>query len=514
MKNENKSLIEILKNLSGWTKGTITLLTILVSFVILFRENFSLMLILIFVLFSIAGTIAMWYVLIAKTPPLIEGGKGVYKYANFRKGAIGGIIVLAGINILFYASDFGNKTVDQVVRGTPTAIISSPAASPSANTQATTTHIPFPEDIISTKFFYGVCGDGFGRDFLIPNEIDLNQDHLELMDQFFSQKVWQSWEQLPRTPNHSLKITHIDPDGNTINIDNTAYVVIDVYEPLDHIDIANFSDGSGWFIGADICGGGAVANIFDITLLQNTSEVEVDTKEYDYFTLQPGEVEYFDMKIACGEPGFYSFHIEMSLSYFDNEKRVNISPDIKMYCPKAYDRWVFTNISSADYENDVYEPHTVYFTGSYLLQSIDVLSVLQDDNLLNEEELDLYQLSDPFSSWVETRSWKPCSDSPESIVFGNPMYKTAVINPNLTASINVRKNPSPNEEINAKALPGHIVTIGKKFECSSGYVWWPVEHAVMSEQGVLDYYSGWVAEHDGEDRILIPCLGNPDCDND
>jgi hypothetical protein len=126
----------------------------------------------------------------------------------------------------------------------------------------------------------------------------------------------------------------------------------------------------------------------------------------------------------------------------------------------------------------------------------------------------LYQLSDPFSSWVETRSWKPCSDSPESIVFGNPMYKTAVINPNLTASINVRKNPSPNEEINAKALPGHIVTIGKKFECSSRYVWWPIEHAVMSEQGVLDYYSGWVAEHDGEDRILIPCLGNPDCDND
>jgi hypothetical protein len=106
--NMPQSWIEWLCKSPAWTLGFITFVTALVSFVILFRENPSL----VFVVIAIVVFIALWFlslfVSFAKTAPLIHGGKGIYRFERQLPLALAGIIILP-VFALVLLTPHGNR---------------------------------------------------------------------------------------------------------------------------------------------------------------------------------------------------------------------------------------------------------------------------------------------------------------------------------------------------------------------------------------------------------------------
>jgi tetratricopeptide (TPR) repeat protein len=91
--DERKKWVDRLVRIPNWIKAVGGFVTVLVSFILLVRDNYHLVIvILVFsLLFCILGVSI--YVLFSKTPPLIEGGQGVYRFSSFRLLALTGIIL-------------------------------------------------------------------------------------------------------------------------------------------------------------------------------------------------------------------------------------------------------------------------------------------------------------------------------------------------------------------------------------------------------------------------------------
>lgn len=465
------------------------------------------MIILMLTTFSVFGLIASGYVLIAKTPPLISGGKGVYKYSKFRSIAVVVIMLILVLNVTFIASDFGNNFIENAIFGTPT--LSTSTAEPIVvilsnqhTQQLTPTTTPLsPEDIVKIEFYSARCGsETSGRDFLFPDDIDLNQDVFELMKRLYSQEVWKVWNYLSDLNTYVINITNIKPNGGIIIVDNLAYLNIESYKYLGNINVANFSKGDGYFFGDDPCGGGAFAQPFDVGLLRPKDHIVIKTKEFDYFTIQPGEQEEFVVKFVCAEPGLYNFHIEMDISFFGNKKRLQVSPSITAFCPESYNLWVFTDVVNQ-------EPHSVYLLGKYKLQQVDK-SKIELDAFTDWKVV--YSLSEPATSWVQTQPWQPCSNAQESFIYHEGSYRKVIVNPKLDTKVNLRDKPSTNGKIVRQLLPGQVLR-AYSFECADRYVWWEVE-GNDNENGGL--FGGWVVEKTEEDIILMPCFSELNCENE
>lgn len=91
------------------------------------------------------------------------------------------------------------------------------------------------------------------------------------------------------------------------------------------------------------CGGGSSRLLEDVELISqvNMREYKVSLKspDVDFFTLQPGEFEYFLIPLECKAPGIYSFAIEIYAEYLEGAGRFTISPPTKMYCPYRFNKY-------------------------------------------------------------------------------------------------------------------------------------------------------------------------------
>lgn len=82
---------ESLKKAPAWISGAISFVTAVIGFVLLLQGNVSLgvtILSWIAVIFSLGLCL---YLIFARTPPLVEGGKGVFRYEKYRLWAISGV---------------------------------------------------------------------------------------------------------------------------------------------------------------------------------------------------------------------------------------------------------------------------------------------------------------------------------------------------------------------------------------------------------------------------------------
>jgi tetratricopeptide (TPR) repeat protein len=93
------------KEIPTWLKGTIGLITTIISFIILFRANVHLSIIVTIGVLLITTLCLCLYIIYARTPPLIEGGKGVYRFENYRKWAITSIFFMPLLVIAFFYVD-------------------------------------------------------------------------------------------------------------------------------------------------------------------------------------------------------------------------------------------------------------------------------------------------------------------------------------------------------------------------------------------------------------------------
>ena len=117
--NDQQRWIKWIKETPAWIKGAIGLATAIISFVILFRENVHL---------GTTASIGMLlatifclsiYIAFSKTPPLIEGGKGVYRFENHRRWAFIGIFLVPLLVIALFFIGASRTFVLTALLGSP-----------------------------------------------------------------------------------------------------------------------------------------------------------------------------------------------------------------------------------------------------------------------------------------------------------------------------------------------------------------------------------------------------------
>lgn len=95
--SERQRWIEAIKKLPAWVSGAISLATAIIGFVLFLQGNSQLGVTILGILFVVVLFLLFMYVAFAKTPPLIEGGKGIYRFEKYRTWALIGIGFVIGL---------------------------------------------------------------------------------------------------------------------------------------------------------------------------------------------------------------------------------------------------------------------------------------------------------------------------------------------------------------------------------------------------------------------------------
>lgn len=134
--------IEAIKNLPTWVGGAIGLATAIISFVVLLQKNYYLGTVILGLLLLVAMLCLCIYLAFAKTPPLVAGGKGVYRFEKYRLWALVGIGLVITITVIMLAYRPSRSFIVVAFRGTATATtMSTPAPTPTS----TFTRTPTPK---------------------------------------------------------------------------------------------------------------------------------------------------------------------------------------------------------------------------------------------------------------------------------------------------------------------------------------------------------------------------------
>lgn len=522
--NNKPSLTEYLKQFSGWVTGGITFLTMLVGFVLLFRDNPQLITILIVLTTSVAIEIVFWRVIADKTEPLIAGGKGVYRYPNLRKFAIAGIFIFPFFVLVFFTSTIGRTLSKTAFLGTSTPIDIPTNNLVSVSTQITAS--PAPLSITDNIKSYSRQDPCFSQPYLIPPELPLEKSTIfDYMPAFNSNEplafqIPEDWKVIGY-PEDIIGIGSISPaDSTTLRVGNVASIIIDKYEPLaDHINLASFVFDK-FFLPGGGCGGGGKSNDFPFIYFDGLNTIMVRQQDFDYFTLQPGEFEEFVFSYGCKKSGIYHFHIEMNVSILGTEERVPVGEPLTYYCPESYSEFYFMYRSPAKKES-YYEPWAVINT-TYNLNYIEnrQLNTSTDNDLFYPKNLyntgGEYMISN--SSWVAINPWLPCPNAPLSNLISKSTSalggNRVKVNPSLSKSINLHSSPTIKSSIVYQLKPKTVLLLNSsELTCADNLVWWNVGLTLLDGNGEpADFVYGWVAEGDDKEKWIIPCLGeNRDC---
>jgi hypothetical protein len=95
MRNQER-WTEVIKRLPAWISGSISFITAIVGFMLLLQGNYQISIKVITFLAIGALFFFSLYIAFAKTPPLIEGGRGVYTFGKYRGWAFVGM----GVTVL------------------------------------------------------------------------------------------------------------------------------------------------------------------------------------------------------------------------------------------------------------------------------------------------------------------------------------------------------------------------------------------------------------------------------
>lgn len=125
--------------------------------------------------------------------------------------------------------------------------------------------------------------------------------------------------------------------GDWIKIENSISVTINVLsEDVKHVNLWRITDTG--------CGG--VSGKFflpEISLNHNNDSLPqtIKSDEYDFFTLQPGEFDEFNLTFICDNPGTYNISdIELKVSYKNRTEVVHVPwGDTIIVCPDTYSFW-------------------------------------------------------------------------------------------------------------------------------------------------------------------------------
>lgn len=96
---DEQKWIEVAKRTPALVSGGITLATAVIGFLLLLQGNVALGITVLGVLTTALLLFALAYVAFARTPPLVEGGRGVYRFEKYRTWALLGLGLVIGVAV-------------------------------------------------------------------------------------------------------------------------------------------------------------------------------------------------------------------------------------------------------------------------------------------------------------------------------------------------------------------------------------------------------------------------------
>lgn len=233
-----------------------------------------------------------------------------------------------------------------------------------------------------------------------------------------------------------------------------------------------------------MCGGGQIRDFPVITIDKTKKEFSATFPEFDYFTLQPGEFEVFDLQIKAIDSGEYDVVIGFDYSY----KGVNQtlwSPQIyKVRTPQKYSLWI-TDLSVMGIG--------AYITDKRQFSNGKYESVEDSGTAEITEETKVVETKTPTTTFTPISTNDCKINSKLDLEIGD--FVKVVTTDNITLSLRV--NPGIHTSIAEKLKAGSILEIIDGPVCKENYMWWKVKFTRNDK-----YIIGWVAEGDTKENYL------------
>ena len=111
--------LDELKKLPAWISGVISLTSALIGFVLLLRENAQLGATILAILLLAGLFLGFVYGAFSKTPPLVAGGKGLYRFEKYRSWPFVGIGFVVGFTAAILIIQPSRDLVKSAITGKP-----------------------------------------------------------------------------------------------------------------------------------------------------------------------------------------------------------------------------------------------------------------------------------------------------------------------------------------------------------------------------------------------------------
>ncbi|MCL4268405.1 MAG: hypothetical protein KJZ72_02620 [Anaerolineales bacterium] len=321
-------LSEWFQKIPTWITGAISFLSAIIGFFVLIQENYYIGITVLTCTIAVTLLLIGFYIRFAKTPPLIEGGKGVYLYPKYRAIGLSILILMPIFFLLLLTSKQAQNVMAYAIYGTPTAtslattsphvtmlpmtLTASPNAIDITNTPFATPAIAptiSSEFINVTSFFPKAiepeANNGFlCHHYMILNENESFTDFESLPENFFT--ILEQHDLFNEKP-MEIMVSNND-ENDSIRIENKLLIKIISFQPLKQLRAigARCNEGGGNLV--DI---GVIRNFPDLSINQSTENETYVTRmaEYPFFVIKPGEFEVFNLVVRAKQPGIYKFQL-------------------------------------------------------------------------------------------------------------------------------------------------------------------------------------------------------------
>jgi hypothetical protein len=229
--------------------------------------------------------------------------------------------------------------------------VSSPITSPTPQTPSST-----PQASSSTSNNYAVVaelipGSGcYGQQ--LPDNLDPvgdPQGTVEKVSQGSSDGSILNWAYPARVNEEFIviyTISNIAPTGGEIIVENKAKAVVE-YEPSQ--EHANIMPGA--------CGGGEWNYLFTPVYLNdkmgNSASLTTHSEKYDYFSIQQGENERFELPFVCEQPGLYKTTLIFQYSFMGKTYEAKTG-QTKILCLNNYTEWEINIVAKEIFKRSEY----------------------------------------------------------------------------------------------------------------------------------------------------------------
>lgn len=176
---------------------------------------------------------------------------------------------------------------------------------------------------------------------LIPDYFTIGQENAKIKEWISNlQRTHQvgNWTQVASERDNGIHFQYLtgisaDPSNKAfIELIKTATATVIAQNEVP--DQINSVTGSG-------CGGPGKTQDFSTLLLESTFKSYIDKMTMpgvDYYSLAPGEFQYFSFQFRCVSPGFYQITINLPYKYID-EKGVVTMTSPNLICPRSFVLW-------------------------------------------------------------------------------------------------------------------------------------------------------------------------------